>query len=433
MSTDKLRASGHETAGSVPPPAGSTTPSTTPSTAPGRARATRLDTLTGLRFPAAFVVFLYHASLLAFLGVPWLNSSSAVTTYYDAVAHAGALGVTFFFVLSGFVLTWSARDTDTAPRFWRRRFLKIVPNYVLVWALAMMVFAAPVTDFTIGTLNLFMVQVYYPDFAINFGVNPAGWSLAVEAIFYLSFPTLFHWIKKIPAHRLNLWVAAAAAGIIATPLLSTLLVPAGSLMMATEPDTSVNQYFVSYILPFPRVLDFALGILVARSVIAGRWRNIGMIWSGVLLAASYAVGYYTPPIYSTRAVCVVPAALLIAAGAIADNEGRFTLFRNRVMVWLGDISFAFYLVHYTVMVAVWKLLGSKAYSPLEAVGMLALCMGVAILASWAMFALIERPITRRWSNPKKKPVATTAPPEPAPRPLAARQVGEEHADDGVSA
>lgn len=118
---------------------------------------------------------------------------------------------------------------------------------------------------------------------------------------------------------------------------------------------------------------------------------------------------------------------------MADNEGRFTFCRNRVMVWLGDISFAFYLVHYTVMVAVWKLLGSKSYSPLEAVGLMALCMGVAILASWAMFALIERPITQRWSNPKKKLVAAAPPAEPEPRPLAARRAGEDRADDGVSA
>ncbi|MHC6625847.1 acyltransferase family protein [Streptomyces globosus] len=383
---------------------------------------TRLDTLTGLRFPAAFVVFLYHAALLAFLGVPWLSSSSAAAAYYDAVAHAGALGVTFFFVLSGFVLTWSARETDTAPRFWRRRFLKIVPNYVLVWALAMLVFAAPITDTTIGLLNFFMVQVWYPDFAINFGVNPAGWSLGVEAVFYLLFPVLIHWIRKIPAHRLNLWAAAVAAGIIATPFLSELLVPAGTAMMDTEPDTSVNQYFVSYILPLPRVLDFALGILVARSVMAGRWRNIGMVWSGVLLAASYAVGYFTPPIYSTRAVCVIPAALLIAAGAIADAEGRFTLFRNRAMVWLGDISFAFYLVHYTVMVALWKLLGSKAYSVPEAVALAVLFIAAGILASWALYALVERPITRRWSNPRRKPAVVR--PTPEPLSLATQGAGE---------
>ncbi|MFE0251231.1 acyltransferase family protein [Streptomyces sp. NPDC059010] len=373
--------------------------------APGRARVARLNTLTGLRFPAAFVVFLYHAALLGFLGVPWISHEN-VLDYYRTVHHAGSLGVSFFFVLSGFVLTWSARDTDTARRFWRRRFLKIVPNYVVVWVLAMVVFAAPVTDMKIGLLNLFMLQVYYPDFAVNFGVNPAGWSLAVEAIFYLSFPVLLHLAKKIPANRINLWVAIVALGIVATPFLSTQLVPAGSVFMPMEPSTSVNQYFFSYILPFPRVLDFALGILVARSVLSGRWRDIGMIWSGVLLVAGYALGYFTPYIYSSRAVCVVPAALLIAAGAIADDEGRFTLFRNRVMVWLGDISFAFYLVHFTVVQAVWQLLGSKSYTAPQAAGLMVLCLGASVLVSWALYDLIERPITRRWSNPKKKEKGT---------------------------
>jgi peptidoglycan/LPS O-acetylase OafA/YrhL len=368
-----------------------------------RSRVIRLNTLTGLRFPAAFVVFLYHASLLGYLGVPLLSPDN-MHHYYRSVHHAGALGVSFFFVLSGFVLTWSARDTDTAPRFWRRRFLKIVPNYLVVWVLAMVVFAAPHTTVKVGLLNFFMLQVYYPDFSINFGVNPAGWSLAVEAIFYIFFPVMLYLIKKIPANRINISVAIAGLGIIATPFLATHLVPAGSVFMPMEPATSVNQYFFSYILPLPRVLDFVLGILVARSVMSGRWRNIGMPWAGALLVASYALGYFTPYIYSSRAVCVIPAAILIAAGAIADAEGRFTLFRNKVAVWLGDISFAFYLVHFTVLEGVWKLLGSKTYSAPQAAAVLVLGLGVAILASWALYGLVERPITRRWSNPKKRPV-----------------------------
>ncbi|WP_406690555.1 acyltransferase [Saccharopolyspora sp. ID03-671] len=393
--------------------------------ATGRSRVTRLNTLTGLRFAAAFVVFLYHAALLGYMGVPWLSPEN-VHDYYRSVHHVGALGVSFFFVLSGFVLTWSSRETDTAPRFWRRRFLKIVPNYLVVWVLAMVVFAAPFTDVKIGLLNFFMLQVYYPDFSINFGVNPAGWSLAVEAIFYLLFPLLLRLIKKIPANRVNLWVAIVGLGIIATPFLSTHLVPAGSVFMPMEPETSVNQYFFSYILPFPRVLDFALGILVARSVMSGRWRNIGMIWAGALLIASYALGYFTPYIYSSRAVCVIPAAVLIAAGAIADDEGRFTVFRNKVMVWLGDISFAFYLVHYTVLQGVWKLLGSKTYTAPQATAMMLLCLGVSILASWALYDLIERPITQRWSNPRKRsaPVQQESALAEA-RPLAARRADEE--------
>lgn len=376
--------------------------STDQTSAAARSRVIRLNTLTGLRFPAAFVVFLYHGALLGFLGLPWLSPEN-VHDYYRSVHHAGALGVSFFFVLSGFVLTWSARDTDTAPLFWRRRFLKIVPNYVVTWVLALVVFAAPHTDLKIGLLNLFMLQVYYPDFSINFGVNPAGWSLAVEAVFYLAFPLLLHLIKKIPVNRINLWIAIVGLGIIATPFLSTQFVPAGSVFMAMEPETSVNQYFFSYILPFPRALDFILGILVARSVMAGRWRNIGMVWAGAMLVASYVLGYFTPYIYSSRAVCVIPAAFLIAAAAIADNEGRFTLFRNKVMVWLGDISFAFYLVHFTVLEGVWKLLGSKTYTAPQAAAMMLLCLGVSILASWALYALIERPITQRWSNPRKPP------------------------------
>ncbi|WP_258534769.1 acyltransferase [Streptomyces sp. PT12] len=416
MSTDRVPVPGQESADGAPPPAAAA--------APGRARSNRLNTLTGLRFPAAFVVFIYHASLLGYLGVPWLTSESAVTTYNNAVSHLGALGVTFFFVLSGFVLTWSARDSDTAPRFWRRRLVKIVPNYVLVWGLAMVVFAAPLTDLEIGLLNLLMIQVWYPDFAVNFGVNPAGWSLAVELVFYLSFPVLLHWVKKIPVQRINLWIVGVIVGIFATPFLSVLLVPEGTLFMDMEPETSVNQYFYSYILPIPRILDFALGILVARAVMAGTWRNIGMIWSGALLVASYVVGYYTPYIYSSKAICIVPAAMLIAAGAIADNEGRFTLFRNKVMVWLGDISFAFYLVHYTVMVGVWKMLGSNAYSIPGAVGLMALFLGASILASWALYALIERPLTQRWSNPRKKRPAA-APVVAGTRPLATQRAGGE--------
>ncbi|MEF2526351.1 acyltransferase family protein [Streptomyces sp. CS62] len=107
---------------------------------------------------------------------------------------------------------------------------------------------------------------------------------------------------------------------------------------------------------------------------------------------------------------------------MADAEGRFTLFRNRAMVWLGDISFAFYLVHYTVMVALWKLLGSKAYSVPEAVALAVLFIAAGILASWALYALVERPITRRWSNPRRKPAVVR--PTPEPLSLATQGAGE---------
>ncbi|MBJ6623429.1 hypothetical protein H4N49_35690 [Streptomyces sp. DHE17-7] len=69
-------------------------------------------------------MFFNHVGL-PFPHLRLLESDSAAMNLFDVTGNAGALGVTFFFVLSGFVLTWSARDRDTAPRFWRRRLVNV--------------------------------------------------------------------------------------------------------------------------------------------------------------------------------------------------------------------------------------------------------------------------------------------------------------------
>lgn len=360
-------------------------------------RTSRLPSLTGLRFPAALLVFVFH-SALPYPEVRFLQSDASANNYYRGVAQTGGLGVTFFFVLSGFVLTWSARSSDTARAFWRRRYVKIVPNYVVAWALAMVLIAGTTTAAWRAALNLFMLQVWIPDFPTNFSVNPPGWSLAAEAVFYLAFPLLYLGARRIAPGHLKYWTAGTFAAILATPLVAYTLVPAGSALMANEPSTHAQQYWFAYVLPLPRLLDFALGILVARAVLLGRWRNIGMIWSGVLLVGSYVLASNVPLLYGQRAVCVLPAALLIAAAATADDTGRFTLFRNRAMTWLGEISFAFYLLHYIVIAYTRKLLGDEGFSAPATVGILVADVLVTVLASWALYAWVERPITRRWSK-----------------------------------
>ena len=315
---------------------------------PRRSTQSRLPSLTGLRFFAALAVFFFHASL-PFPNLRLIRDDGLAAAMARASAQAGGLGVTFFFVLSGFVLTWSARDTDTARAFLRRRYVKICPNYVVAWVLAMVLFAGTSTPAWRAIVNLLMVQSWVPDFNTNFSVDPPSWSLGAEAVFYALFPVLFFLIRRIQRHHLKFWIWGVVAGIVATPLIAYLAIPGGAPFMPNAPSTSSVQYWFGYVLPLPRVLDFALGILVARAVAAGRWRNIGMVWSGVLLVVSYVIASVVPEIYGQRAICIIPIALLIAAAAIADSDGRFTLFRNRVTIWLGNISFAFYLLHYIVL------------------------------------------------------------------------------------
>ncbi|WP_052405520.1 acyltransferase family protein [Demequina mangrovi] len=95
----------------------------------------RLDGLTGLRWYAAFGVFAYHVSYW-FLSVP---GAEGVRTVFDGM---GALGVSFFFVLSGFVLTWAHQPTTSASTFYRRRIARIVPLCWLTTVLAYTVEAA---------------------------------------------------------------------------------------------------------------------------------------------------------------------------------------------------------------------------------------------------------------------------------------------------
>src|SRR5262245_62142748 len=77
-------------------------------------RLPRVESLTGLRWWAAFFVFCHHMTNLAPLPI------------YDFLKY-GTSGVTFFFVLSGFVLTWSARPGTKIRTFYRRRFARIFP------------------------------------------------------------------------------------------------------------------------------------------------------------------------------------------------------------------------------------------------------------------------------------------------------------------
>jgi peptidoglycan/LPS O-acetylase OafA/YrhL len=303
-------------------------------------------------------------------------------------------------VLSGLVLTWSARPGDTPKSFWRRRIVKIYPNYAVAWIAAMVLFAAAYTPAWRAVVNLFTLQVWIPDFDTNFSVDPPSWSLGAEAFFYACFPLLLAFATRIRPDRLKYWIGGVAALVVLKPVVAYLFLPDAPAIPG-ESTVSVSQYWFGYLLPPVRLLDFALGILVARAVMTGRWRNIGMVASVALLAGGYWLAESVPYLYGQSALFVLPAALLIAAAAVADSEGRHTIFNGRVMTWLGEISFAFYLMHFIVLAYGRSLLGDRYFSTAATVALLAAEVVVSVAVAWALYALVERPITRRWSTPGK--------------------------------
>ncbi|MEU9252765.1 acyltransferase [Streptomyces sp. NPDC048270] len=375
------------------PPAG---PGTASAPAPGGPAGSpppaRLDTLTGLRFTAALLVFLYHSFVeVRFVSGgtgEWLNS---------AMDRGGSYGVGFFFVLSGFVLTWSYRPDTARGLFLRRRLAKIFPNHLVTLAAAVLL--AVSTGTALGVTdwlpNLLLLQSWWPDPLVASSGNPVSWSLSCELLFYLAFPFLLAAIERIP--RRLLWPAAVT--VVALCAGAALV---GRYVISNEPalpypgfeSMSYHQVWFVYFFPPVRMLDFVLGILVARLVLTGQWVRIGMLPALALAVAGYVVSTYSTYLLGVGGIASVWLVPLIAAAATADARGTSSVLRGPLWVRLGELSFAFYMVHYLVLTQLRKALGPEWTSSLGVeLLVVVLGLGLSLGLAWLLHALVERPVT----------------------------------------
>ncbi|MEU0638685.1 acyltransferase [Streptomyces albidoflavus] len=364
--------------------------------APSRpAGFSRLPSLTGLRFVAAVMVFLFHASLTT---EPPLNPfSGGVSDFFHAAASkTGWMGVTFFFLLSGFVLTYSARPNDTPRRFWRRRFVKLYPSHLAGWAAAMVLFAAATATWQQWLPNLLLLQTWIPDYHTYLSINPPSWSLSCEIFFYLCFPLLNRWLSTVRPERLWALAGSLVVAITAIPGLGYLLLPDGT--MSNGFPVSEVQYWAVYMLPPVRVLDFLLGMVMARILMSGRWIGLGLLPACALVAVGYALANTTPWLFGLNAAALIPFALLIPAVAATDLSGGRSPFRGRVMVWLGEVSFAFYIVHNVVLVHVRSLIGeTRQFGLAGGIGVMILYFAVCMAFAWLLHKGVEMPMMRRFA------------------------------------
>lgn len=188
---------------------------------PGSTDQTMLKALTGLRIVVALRVVFHHYALPLFAGLP---------APLAAVVSNEFLGVSTFFVLSGFILAYTYGNPQKGPlrvqEFWINRFTRIYPAYLLGFLL--------ITPFEVernlqagglwhgleqslleGSLAALMLQAWTPWSMYSW--NFPTWSISVEVFFYLMFPLLLPWLSRQPTSRL--------LGLLSLVWLSGLLVP----------------------------------------------------------------------------------------------------------------------------------------------------------------------------------------------------------------
>jgi peptidoglycan/LPS O-acetylase OafA/YrhL len=353
------------------PPATSTT---SPANGAKPAPTPSLPSLTGLRWVAALLVFGLHVNNFRYFD----GTGGRIVTW---AFGAGATGVSFFFVLSGFVLTWSARPGDRAPAFWRRRIARILPVHLVTAAIALLMACTlkhqSMPSLRQGLANVLLVHSWWRPWWQT--LDPVSWSLACEAFFYALFPLL-----AIGLRRLGSRGATAVAG------LSVLAVLAAAWVNAQH---WLSQPIDS--LPLARLPEFVLGIAVARLVLLDRWRGPGLEASLALAVIGYFLVPQVTTDYRATTCTVIGFALLIPAAAVADLRGLPSLWRGRRLVRLGELSFAFYMVHLLVLRAGTNVIGVKPrFGLAEGLAVTAVAFTVSLGLSWLLYETVEGPARR---------------------------------------
>ncbi|SCF29048.1 acyltransferase family protein [Micromonospora mirobrigensis] len=362
----------------------------------------RLPSLTGLRWIAALLVFGFHAATMGIVAEP------ALKAVLDKTFALGLSGVEFFFVLSGFVLVWSARPGQRRRDLWRRRLAKIYPNHLVTWAAALLVgwwFADPL-PLRATVENLLLVQAWDPTPGHFYSVNTVSWSLSCELFFYLALPFALPVVRRMRP-------AALAAVVVAVPLLIVALWPVQQLVPESD------RWWFTQIFPVVRSMEFWLGVAAAELLRRGRWRGPGLGVASGLFVVTWLVAARWVPAELWAGLMAAAYVLVIPAAARADVQGRPTPWRGRRMRWLGEVSFAFYLVHVLVMVTVLRLTGLRGeglpgwWGPAAVLGFLLVNLVLAgLLHRW-----VETPMMRRLAPPRRRPaVGSPTAPEPAAAP-----------------
>ena len=366
----------------------------------------RLASLTGIRAFAAGFVLLVHATF-----IPNLYADSAVQKGTAALVPLATASVTLFFVLSGLVLTWSARPEDTARRFWRRRYVRIFSNHAVAWVLGSVLVVGcgmSVNLLSVGEeynplgmlANLFLVQNWVPSEEFFFGPNPPAWSLACEFFFYLLFPFLLPLVRRIPVRRL--WSAAWVAVLVGLSVPSLALLLDGPDILPTMPVPS-PQIWLAYFLPVLRLPEFVLGMVLARILAEGLWRPLPL---GLVLPLPFlAIGGLAvlPPVFAFGPYFALPVALVVGEFASRDIRGARSFLRRPAMVYLGDRSFALYMIHYVVIMWLCQLVfgpGAKFGVPVATAYILLVIIPVSLGAAWLLHRWVERPAVTHLSSPR---------------------------------
>lgn len=240
-------------------------------------------------------------------------------------------------------------------------------------------------------------------------VNPVTWSISCEAFFYLLFPLLIRPVHALPARLL--WpVIALVAGLVVTMPLVAMAVTDEAAPGSWSP-LSTERWWLIYFFPPVRLLEFTLGVVLARAVQLERWPTLRLRWPLLALAGVFAARPQLPEEYVWGAATCLPVAALIPVIATRDVQGRGNWLGRRGLVVLGEASFALYMVHFPVLYAIRVRLDQRTFDTVTATALSLVVSALCVAVSLLLWRGVEMPMMRHFARPRARsaPAADPAP------------------------
>jgi peptidoglycan/LPS O-acetylase OafA/YrhL len=393
---------------------------------------TQLAGLTGLRFVAALAIVFYH-----FFALPHLAGSPA---WLAGIALNGHVGVGLFFVLSGFVMTYTymnglATGSVSRREYWIARFSRIYPVYIISIGLCTPFVLAQLyardgstaaISELLGYLGLAMSMTQSWTAIHNSSLNPPSWSVSTEVFFYLIFPLVAVAVVRLRTVHLMLVLGCAWITALTAATVYLILNPDGVGVVNLHANSSLwlgtTDVFWGTVLahnPLFRLPDFLVGVVTGKLFLSvngldGGSRQRYLPGSGVTALAALggilrllaAIGTELPPLFA-NALLLPLFAMLIFSIARGGGPVGWCLSRP-VVVLLGNASYAVYILQdplWRIGISVTK----RVAGTLDAVETWPYFLAFTIvLAATSMLSLrlLEQP-ARRWlkqvldSRPRK--------------------------------
>jgi peptidoglycan/LPS O-acetylase OafA/YrhL len=378
-----------------------------------------LAALTSARFFAAFHVLLFH--LWAMRGL------TRAPMWCQKFASVGYVALSFFFILSGFILvyTYAGKDFDLR-QFWRARLARLYPVYLFS-----LLFAAPFFFYAVLKINipelawfrnhlgltaalvLAMLQAWVPQAAL--GWNGVNWAVSVEIFFYVLFPVLRARFSRISNRGLatiglGCWMMA-----VATALAYVVFAP--DHVVASSSQDFLFWLNALKFNPLVRLPEFMMGLACGYWFLRGGHNPklaTPLVLSGtaVALLTTAFSDHIAYPILHTG--LFAPAFAAIICGLAL--RPRWTSFlESKLLVLLGESSYSLYLLHAMILgmflfpnppqspTSSDMLNPTRAATPGRLVGAALTATVVAVL----VFRFVEEP-ARKWLRGKPRSTAPAA-------------------------